>query len=160
MKPTLDLYIGRKVVAVTRKPDGEEWEWGIKLQGDVEIRNKDRRETFRPMKIVNYRLSSISLSPRDTTIHFTKGNTKITASFNPTQYVIFDPKYGGEVFPQWPEELDEMGIHSHPEEGASSEPSEEWPEEERKLVAESDARRESDRVEFLKDTEAADESAD
>lgn len=150
MKPTLDLYTGQKVIAITR---GEEpWEWGIKLESGVEIRNKNREEIFRPMKLVNTRIMAYSLSPRDTTIHFAgEGASKVTVSFKPTQYAIVDPKHGGEVYPQWPEELEERGIPSHPEEEISALPGNEWPAEEERLVNERERRIQQQAQEFLKE---------
>lgn len=103
-KPDLSLYRGKRVIAITR---GElPHEWGIKLQGDVEIRNKDDRETMAPIGLVGAHISSLSLSLHDTTIHFDNGEK---FSFNPVKYVIYDPAYGSEVLPQWPEELELAG---------------------------------------------------
>jgi hypothetical protein len=154
-KPDISLYVGKKVVGITRGK--EPWEWGIKLEGDVEIRNKDPRETVYPSDfeiLVNHgmHLMAFSLSTRDTTLHFAgPGATKISWSFAPTKYVIVDPKYGGEVYPQWPEELEEMGIPAMEGEGVSAEPSEEWAEEETKLVQAREQRVQQNAEEFLKE---------
>jgi hypothetical protein len=37
--------------------------------------------------------------------------------FHPTKHAIFDPAYGSEVFPQWPEDLTLMGIHPEEADG-------------------------------------------
>lgn len=104
MKPTIDLYLGKKIIAVVR---GEQpWEWGIKLEGDIEIRNKDERETMAPIGLVGDRFAHLSMSLRDTVVHTMKGQK---FSFNPTRYTIYDPRYGSEVLPQWPEELELAG---------------------------------------------------
>jgi hypothetical protein len=146
VKPTIDLYRGKKIIAVVR---GEEsWEWGIKLQGDVEIRNKDVREEFRPMDVVNRYIAAFSLSPRDTTLHLSDGQ-KI--SFAPTKYAIFDPRYGSESYPQWPEELEEMGIPAIEGGEVSGESSPEWKAEEARLVEEREAQRGADAAEFLRE---------
>jgi len=163
MKPTIDLYVGKKVVGITRGE--EDWEWGIKFEGDVEIRNKDRRETYRPEEIgllVAYgmRLMAFSLSVHDTTLHFAgAGAAKISWSFSPTRYVIVDPKYGGEVFPQWPEELEEMGIPAMEGGGISPEPSPEWQEEEARLVQAREKRVQQSAQEFLQEDEADESKA-
>jgi hypothetical protein len=149
-KPDLSLYVGKKVIAIVR---GEkDWEWGVKLQGDVEIRNKDRRESFRPMKIVNYYFSAMSLSTRDTTLHFAgPGNDKQVVSFTPTKYVIFDPKYEGEVWPQWDEYLESMGIPSMEGEEISAEAGEQWPDEEARLRQEREQRIQAGATNFLRE---------
>lgn len=151
--PDLSLYMGQKVVAITK---GEEvWEWGIKLESGVEIRNKDVKETFKPMGLVNMRFQSMSLSARDTTLHFMGGGaSKISVGLKPTGYAIFDPKYGSEIFLQWPEELDEMGITAN--EGMApprSTPAPEWSKEEQRLKNVRDGRIEGEAVEFLAEEE-------
>lgn len=150
MKPSLDLYIGRYVAAVFK---GElPWQWALRLDSGVEIRNKDRRETFSPdfEKFLGSRLMTISLSVRDTTITFSNGQKW---SFNPTQYVIYDPKYDGEVYPQWPDELEDMGIPSHPEEGISDQPGEQWEPEYVRLRTEQHERHLSSAREFVQEFE-------
>jgi hypothetical protein len=146
MKPTIDLYIGRCVSAITR---GEQpWEWGVRLENGVEIRNKDRRETFVPQDIVGAQIQTIAYSLGDTTVHFSNGHKW---SFNPTQYAIYDPAYSqkGEVWPQWPEELEEAGIPSHPEEGVSAEAEEGWTEHREGLLREHDQRIADNAKKFL-----------
>lgn len=157
MKPTIDLYIGKKVIGTVH---GEQpWQWGIRLEGDVEIRNKDERETWAANEQVmtsldGYRLMALSLSPRDTTLHFAgPAATKIEISYSPTKYAIFDPKYGTESFPQWPEELEEMGIPAIEGGELTGPPSEEWAEQETRLVEEREAKRGLEATEFLADME-------
>src|SRR5262245_56667847 len=150
MKPTLDLYVGHKVIAITRGE--EEWEWGIKLAGDVEIRNKDELEVFRPIGLVNHRLTSISYSERDTSIHFMRNGQKATISLKPTGYVILDPRYGGEAYPQWPEFLDDMGITANEGKAEpSARPLPDWIQAERRIAAEQQRRVQDEAAEFLKE---------
>lgn len=122
-KPDLTLYVGKKVTEIVRPENALPWQWAIKLENGVLIVNKDRRETFVPSGIVGYSISTISFSVRDTTIHFFKAESEMMKwSLNPTQYAVHDPKHGGEVYPQWPQELEEAGIPSHPEEPVSDKP--------------------------------------
>lgn len=147
-KPNLVMYVGQKVIAITR---GKlPWEWGIKFANGVEIRNKARNETFRPIGLVNRHLLTISFSVQDTTLHFS-GEEKV--SLKPTAYSIADPRHGGEVYPQWPEELETVGIPSHPEEDVSAQPSEEWAEVENEIHAQADTRRQGEAANFLAETE-------
>ena len=119
-KPDLTLYIGKYVQTIIRDDENPEpWKWGIRFDNGVEIRNKDRREVFVPQDIVGKQLKTITFSEGDTTLVFTGG---LKWSLNPTQYAIHDPAHGGEVYPQWPEELEEAGIPSHPDEDVSSAP--------------------------------------
>jgi len=151
--PELSLYIGQKVIAITR--GDEAWEWGIKLESGVEIRNKDPREIFRPMGLVKYRFQSMSMSGQDTTLHFMGPSAaKFSIGLKPTGYVIYDPAYGSEVFPQWPEELEDMGIHANEGLGHHREPAgSEWPTEELRLKIAREVRTSSEASDFIKDTE-------
>jgi len=151
--PELGLYIGQKVVAITQ--GAEKWEWGIKLESGTEIRNKDVRETFQPMGLVNMRFQSMSLDMKGTVLHFMGGGaSKVSVGLKPTGYVIYDPRYGDEIFPQWPEELDEMGITAN--EGMAPpnpKPIEDWRDEEARLKKAQVERIASEAREFIKDTE-------
>lgn len=152
MKPTLDLYIGRYVSAIIKQAvlNAKPWQWGIQLDSGVVIYNKDRRETFVPDGIVGARIKTVAYSEVDTTVHFSNG---FKWSLTPTQYAIADPKHGGEVYPQWPEELEEAGIPSHPEEPVSDSPQEGWDEHRQDLLRAGEARNRSDAQEFLSDVE-------
>jgi hypothetical protein len=134
-KPHLSLYIGKAITDVIRMP--ESWQWAIVLEGGIEIRNKDRRETFKPRDIIGHKIRTISLSEQDTTLHFSNGQKW---SLNPTQYAIYDPAYGGEAYPQWPGELEDAGIPSHPEEDVSTPPSADWERQRQALVKEGEER--------------------
>jgi hypothetical protein len=151
--PDLSLYMGQRVISITY--GDETWEWGIKLESGVEIRNKDVRETFHPTKLVNMRFQSMSVSERDTTLHFMgAGATKVSIGLKPTGYAIFDPKHGSEIYPQWTEELEEMGITAN--EGMApprSAPAPEWEREESRLKKTRDGRIAGEATEFLADTE-------
>jgi hypothetical protein len=150
-KPNFTLYIGRKVIGITK--GHEDWEWGIKLDGGVEFRNKDKREVFPPDDIVGSKLTAGSFSVSDTTYHFTNPIGKnVKVGLNPTKYTIFDPAYG-EAYPQWPVELEQMGIPSNPDEPEIQEPNPEWEQREQQLRDEREVRRERDASEFLADTE-------
>ena len=121
-KPDLTLYVGKKVTEIVRPENALPWQWAMKLENGVLIVNKDRRETFVPNEVVGASISTISFSIKDTTIHFDKGDEKLKWSLNPTQYAVHDPAHGGEVYPQWPQELEEAGIPSHPDEPVSDKP--------------------------------------
>lgn len=149
MKPTLDLYIGKTVTAIITDAEAE-WHWGIRLDNEVIIYNVDRRETFVPQDIVGAKIKTVAYAEADTTIHFSNGHKW---SLTPTQYAIADPAHGGEVFPQWPEELEEAGIPSHPEEGVSAQPQEGWYEHREGLLREHDQRIAENAQEFLAEEE-------
>lgn len=134
-KPHLSLYLGKTITDVIQHP--EPWKWAIVLEGGIEIRNKDRRETFVPTNIIGHKIKTISMSEGDTTLHFSNGHKW---SLNPTQYAIYDPKYGGDAYPQWPGELEDAGIPSHPEEEISAQPSADWERQRQALEAEGQAR--------------------
>lgn len=151
-KPHLQLYIGCSVREIVR--GDQPWEWGIRLDDGVEIRNKDRRETFVPAArdLVGAKVQTIMFSLQDTTILFNNG---VRWSLNPTQYAIYDPRYSteGEAYPQWPGELEDAGIPSHPEEGVSVPPQEGWDEKREQIVKEHDARITSTAQEWVKEDE-------
>lgn len=153
-KPQLSLYLQRTVVSVIR--DNIDGEWGIELDGRILILNKHPNETFPPGdELVGSRFDFISMSLRDTTMHFRAENGHVhKVSFPPTYYVIADPIHGGKVYPQWPEELERRGVPATPEGGISDEPSEEWPAEESRLRNSQDARVQSGAQEFLAEEEA------
>lgn len=152
-KPTIDLFIGERVIGITH--GDEPWEWGIMLESGVEVRNKDERETMRPMFLVEQHcvLQTISQSSLDTTLHFRKYDGLMeNVSFKPTAYTICDPKYGDEVYPQWPVELDEMGITANEgKAGVSPEPEnpDEWRKEELRRRESARQRHEQQATEFL-----------
>lgn len=152
MKPGLGLYMKWTVSAV-EKDEEEDWKWAIVLKSkDREIRvvNKNRQETFAPEEIVGGVLATVSQSLYDTTLHIIMPNGhRISIGMNPTQYAILDPKFGGESYPQWPEELEEAGIPSHPDEDVSAKPSEEWPGERMKLVHDLDKRTQEEARQWL-----------
>lgn len=150
-KPELSMYLGKKVIAVTR--GDQPWEWGLKLQGDVEIRNKDERETHPPIGLVGAFFSSMTMSLQDTVMHFSTGEK---FSFHPTKHTIFDPAYGSEVFPQWPEDLTLMGVHPEEADGPDAleakDPAK-WAERAAMLEEERVRRSAKESEEFLRDTE-------
>lgn len=152
-KPDLSLYLGRRVVAVIRNKKKDEW--GVELDGRVLIMNKSAKETFPPGdEIIGSKFVFISMSLKDTTLHFEVANGyRHQVSFAPTLYVIKDPVHGGEVYPQWPEELEEMGVAATPSGDFSDKPSEEWPAEETKLRNSRDARVQNEANEFLAEEE-------
>lgn len=166
MKPQLSNYIGQRVTEVISKetPGGDmRWQWYIRFEGGAKIVNKSCKETFPPTEIIGARFTSMSLSTGDTTLHFSAPNGHVhKIGLNPTQYAIDDPRYGGEAYPQWPEELEEKGIPSHPQESVSHQQTEEekvaWQAERERLLKKADERREDDRRTFLADTEETDGS--
>lgn len=150
-KPDLSLYLGRKVVGVVRGDEAKDW--GIELEKGVKILNKHKLETIPPTEeIIGCTFYFISMSLRDTTLHFKAANMHIhKISFPPTFYVIADPVHGGEVYPQWDEDLEEMGVAATPDGGISDKPSKEWPEEQQRLLLQQQATRESNAQEFLQE---------
>lgn len=158
MKPQLHMYVGRTVLGIEHKPDGEPWQWAIVLEGGVRIVNVSRNETVMPFEtIIGQKVKTIVHSQRDTTIHF-GGTGKFVhkterVSLNPTQYAIQDPKYAAEglVYPQWPEELEEAGISSHPDEGVSAAPdnAEAWNKTRAQYAEAADKRHAQEASEFL-----------
>jgi hypothetical protein len=119
-KPDISLYTGRRVVGMEhgKLP----WQWAIVLEGDVKLINKSREETFPPQFLEGKKITTVIMGVHETAIVFEGVGGRSGFSFNPTQYAIHDPAHGGEVYPQWPEELEESGIPSHPEEEVSSPP--------------------------------------
>jgi len=145
-KPHLSLYIGKVITDVIQHP--EPWKWCIVLEGGVEIRNKDRREAWKPENLIGHKIKTISLSEADTTIRFSNGQKW---SLTPTQYAIYDPAYGGEAYPQWPGELEDAGIPSHPEEEVSSPPSADWERQRQALEQEADQRISSEARDWMEE---------
>lgn len=149
-RPDISLYVGKFVEAVNQSDIL--WQWEIVFDDGTRFVNKSRDEIIAPLEIVGGKLKTYSMSLSDTTLHFEMPNGFIQKmSFNPTQYAIHDPAYGGEVYPQWPEELEEAGITSHPEEGVSAEPGDQeaWEERYAQLDHERSARQTGDTREFL-----------
>jgi hypothetical protein len=153
-KPDLSLYVGRRITRVLIGKKDAPWKWGIELEGGVVIWNKSAVEVFHPgQESVGGILSTMSMSPRDTTLHFRMANGHMhRISFNPTQYTISDPVHGGEVFPQWPEELEVIyGIPAMEDGPLSDRPKDEkaWQDEEARLRQAGDARVQNEAAEFL-----------
>lgn len=157
MKPTLDLYLKWKVKEV-RQDTEEPWQWGIALEKDgkeILIVNKSRQEIIAPFEILDCIFMAQSLSPRDTTLHFMAPNGhKISVGVKPTQYAIIDPAFGGEAYPQWPEELEEAGIPSHPDEQVSAPPAEGWDEERKRLKEAQHTRQDAEQREWIQEDQS------
>lgn len=158
-KPNLSLYLRQRVVEVIK---GEEpWQWAIKLQSGVLIVNKAESEVFAPESFLaekNFIFTSFAMSVHDTTMHFQSPETGMIVKFslNPTKYAVSDPVHGGEVYPQWPEELEEMGIPSVEGGEISEPPPPEWKGQYSRLQEEADQRRQQEAAEFMKDVEQND----
>ncbi len=149
-KPTLDLYVGQHVSGISR---GKlPWQWGISLSGGAEIRNKSKRETFPPKfeEIAGARIVTVSFSLYDTTLHFSNGRK---VSLKPTQYVIYDPAFGGEAWPQWDEELEAKGIPSMPGEEVTPPAGPDWEKRRAELEDEREQRHRQEAEEFLQEDE-------
>jgi hypothetical protein len=153
-KPNLSLYLRQKVVEI---PKGVlPWQWAIKLESGVLIVNKDELEHIAPdqvVPLVGWTFESVSFSTGDTTMHFRSPETDTIFKWSiaPTKYAVHDPVHGGEVYPQWPEELEERGIPSVEGGEISTPPPEEWSEHYNKLTSEGDKRRKDEATEFLKE---------
>jgi len=157
MKPDLSMYKGRKVVGVV-VDEADSSNWYIELEGGIKINNVSADESFSPTpEIVGSTLETVLLSYRDTTAVFRAVNGHAhKIGFQPTYYTISDPGYGGTVFPQWPEELEESGVPATPEGGISDKPQESWVKAEAEHEARTAARRQSEAAEFLKEDDDGD----
>lgn len=158
-KPNLSLYVRQRVKAIIRA--GKPWQWAIMLESGVLIINKDEREEFSPDEQMagNFTFDSFSMSVHDTTLHFRSllDDHVVKFGLSPTKYAIHDPVHGGEVYPQWPEELEkEWGIPSVEGGELSAEPSVEWGEHYDKLIEENRERSQQEAAEFLADVEQND----
>jgi hypothetical protein len=131
MQPSIDHYIGRGVQEIVSGDEG--WDWAIKLEGDVLIRNKDKRRTSSPDEIVGLALMMTTYSELDTILKFGVGK-EVTefkeVTVTPTQYTIAGPGIEEEVYPQRAPELEEMMPQAYSTGGdgtdeSLSEPSEE-----------------------------------
>ena len=154
-KPTLSLYSKWNVSGVYQDA-ALAWQWAIELSepGNPErttlIVNQSRDEIMAPIEIVDGKLITVSMSLVDTTLTFQMPNGHIhKIGLKPTQYAISDPVYGGLSYPQWPEELEEAGIPSHPEEDVSAPASEEWAEERERLIRGQEIRIGNEAQEFV-----------
>jgi hypothetical protein len=159
VKPDLSIYIG-EIVKEVYSYGPEHHEWGIRFISGVEFENHDPLETFPPDGIAGMKLMSISMGLHDTTLHFFRGGSRQSIGVAPTKYSIYDPKHGGKVFPQWPEELEERGIPSMEGGELSQEPTDadRWEHEYRKKLAVRHAMRQQEAAEWLaKDQEGSDE---
>ena len=154
MKPDLTLYKGRKVIGILHE-ETDPSAWEIELEGGVKIANVSKAETFMPTpEIIGCKLESVLLSYRDTTMVFVAANGHLhKISMAPTYYTISDPGYGGIVYPQWPEELEQGGVPATPEGGISDEPQPGWLGAEKELHDRAQARREQEAAAFLKEDE-------
>lgn len=152
-KPNISLYIGRKVERVYRLPDTEEWEWYIELTGGVLIRNYSKQETHMPSHIEGMTLRSFAMSQHDTTLHLENPASHVIERWGlkPTSYTIHDPQHGGEVSPQWPEELEERGIAPQDVGAISDTASEGWPQAYEGLTKQSEVRATDNAEKFLED---------
>lgn len=155
-RPNLSLYLRQKVVEIIK--GGQPWQWAIKLESGVCIINKDESEVYAPddfFAVKNFTLDSFSMSVRDTTLHLRSPETGMIMKFSlsPTKYAVHDPVHGGEVYPQWPEELEEFGIPSVEGGEISSDASAEWAGHYDKLTSEGDKRRQREAQEFLEEEE-------
>jgi hypothetical protein len=146
------MYKGRKVISVEQDGD-DPANWNIELEGGVKIANHSAAETMSPTpEIVGSTLETVLLSFRDTTLVFAAANGHVhKIGLAPTYYTISDPGYGGIVYPQWPEELEEGGIPATPEGGISDKPQAGWEKDLAERQARADARRQSEAAEFLKE---------
>ena len=108
MLPSLDHYVGRGVQAVVKGE--EDWDWAVRLEGGVLIRNKDKRRTKAPEGLDGLALMMTIFSEMDTVMKFGRGQTTETqvlkdVTLMPTKYTIAGPGIEEEIYPQWPEEL-------------------------------------------------------
>jgi hypothetical protein len=152
MKPDLTMYRGRKVIGLDVSGT-DPADWAIELEGGIKVANVSANETIAPTpEIIGSTLETVLLSYRDTTLVFRAANGHThKLSFAPTYYTIMDPGYGGIVYPQWPEELEEGGVPATPEGGISEQPQAGWVKAEAEHEARAVARRQAEATEFLKE---------
>ena len=153
-KPNLSLYFGQ-VVRKVNQSEREPWKWTLTFENGVVIQNYSPDETHPPVEFVGWKFISMGMSVHDTSLHFRDPQTGIIRKWGlkPTSYTIHDPKHGGEVIPQWPEELEERGISPDDIGKISDQPDdpEAWERAEHDLQAGQEAKRRSDAQEFLED---------
>lgn len=150
-KPNLSLYVGRTVKSVYRLPDTEAWEWYIEFDNGVLIRNYSKDETHMPSHVEGMKFISFSMSVADTTMHFESSVDHVIHKWGlkPTSYTVHDPRHGGEVIPQWPEELEERKIYPRDIGFVSDSAPDTWETEYENLTQQADARAKNNAQEFL-----------
>lgn len=157
-KPNLSLYFGQVVKDVIQGADDDTaYQWYIEFENGVRIINHSRDETHPPTDYIGWKFMSMSMSVHDTTLHFRDPATLFIRKFSlkPTSYTIHDPRHGGEVIPQWPEELEEAGIAPEDIGKVSDPPPETWAKDYEQITRAQDAKRQSDAQEFLEEDENA-----
>jgi len=153
-KPDLTLYRGQKVVDVIYDPQ-ETHNWYVELEGGARVINQSREETIPPgREIIGAVLTTVLLSFRDTTLVFRAANGHVhKLSLAPTYYAIHEPGYGGIVYPQWPEELEQGGVPATPEGGISDQPQPGWEKTEQELQERAQQRRQQEAAQFIEEEE-------
>lgn len=93
-RPQLDHYVGRQLVGIV-EPTEADWNWGIRLDGDVIIRNKDHRRTNLDIlrEAVGLHFMCVTLGELDTTLQFGTERSGVIreVSLTPTKYSIAAP---------------------------------------------------------------------
>src|SRR5262245_48709982 len=111
-RPSLDHYIGRRVLGTKKKDDL----WEISLDGGVTIRNLDPTKSEEP-EIDGLVFAMVMMGELDTRMVF--GNpgeyelgNQVEVELNPTKYSISDPRYGEEIIPQMLDKEEQLMIES------------------------------------------------
>jgi hypothetical protein len=149
MKPNLDYYIGRKVEAITQGDEGD-WDWTLRLEGDILISNHDKRRTSPPTNEIIGLVFLMAVLQEDLTV-MKFGNYEASedgpvpaylqdVQVTPTQYAVADERFEGG--PHFPQRLDEEEQEMLPDD-PSPERVVDGPSDEH-LTAQENARREAE----------------
>lgn len=153
-KPNLSLYFGQVVKNVVCEDMADApWKWTLHFENGVVIQNYSKDEVHPPFAFIGWRFLSMSMSQYDTSLHFQNpANKKIKKwGLKPTSYTVHDPRHGGEVIPQWPEELEERGIAPEDIGQVSDPPPETWLKDYTQSIKVGEARTQANAQEFLKE---------
>lgn len=102
----LDHFYGREFVETLDGPNG--YDWGIRLYGNIIIRNEDPDRPNPPTGLQGTVFSLVILSEMDTRLVFIASDgsqRRHEVTFNPVKYTLTDNIIGKPIYPQMPEEL-------------------------------------------------------
>jgi hypothetical protein len=109
--PSLDHFTGRTLTEVLPGTDDEPWNWAVQLEGNVIIRNHDKRRKVPPLEgLEGLVFLMVTLSDQATEMKLgTSGGTgQASLKFTPLHYSIATPDTEEEVFPQRAPELEAL----------------------------------------------------
>jgi len=126
---SIEHFVGRPFKEISQGED--KWDWGIVLEGDAVIRNKNKKRTKAPSaeELEGKVLANVILSEMDTRLMFTdEGGAREEIVLTPTDYTVGTPQTG-EYYPQRPVELQELPPDPSEERVADGPEEQEEPEE-------------------------------